>query len=371
MASVCDCAKPLKSQQDVSDKTATDSDDLKKDTKNKYDDKNPSLPDIENKEQSKTNSSTTQPSKQDAYDSPSKELSSFDYRLQKPIDPYTEDNAAVQREADSLRLPPRRYQANGTRHGPAIGTQRATDLHDFASVATLLEAAKFQPIRHQNQPKLSKHRLIVTGNDLRSYRRLPVPEQMLVMVLDYTSVRDLDWQTELLPYLRWAYVERTSLCLIRVGAADAPSELRAERILARNFLVPRLHTALEAAAGKATPLAHGLELALQTLRRALQHGRSTVERAKLVVMTDGRGNVPLEASRLNKIIWPVKRQGIEDALKIAKQIGIINNVKLEVIFLNPNPKQYTLLPWDFKEALGADMFLFSSAETANQTKEMQ
>ncbi|RKZ93495.1 MAG: hypothetical protein DRR19_00970 [Candidatus Parabeggiatoa sp. nov. 1] len=317
------------------------------------------------KEEPKINSSTQPSTEQKAYESPSTEFSPV------AVDPYElEDKAVVQREAESLRLPPRYYRALGVMHGSVIGTQRATDLQDLAWVPSLLEAARFQLIRRQqNQHPLPKNQLIVMGSDLRSYRRLPVPEQMLAMVLDYTSVRDLDWQSELLPYLRWAYVERTSLCLIRVGAADAVEELRAERILARNLLVPRLQIALEAVAGKATPLAHGLELAYQTLRRALQQGRSTVERARLVVMTDGRGNVPLAASHINQITWPVKRQGVEDAMKIARQIRTLN--KVEVILLNPNPKQYTLLPWELKEALDASMFLFSSSEDTKANYETE
>jgi magnesium chelatase subunit D len=116
--------------------------------------------------------------------------------------------------------------------------------------------------------------------------------------------------------------------------------------------VPRIRMGLESAAGRATPLAHGLDLALQTLRHALQHGRSTVGRAVLVVISDGRGNVPLESSRLNQMpTQPVKRQGIEDALAVAGQIRSLKQV--EAIVLNPQPKHYADLPVKLALALGA------------------
>ena len=89
-----------------------------------------------------------------------------------------------------------------------------------------------------------------------------------------------------MPYLNWAYVERASMCLIQVGAKNTRNDLQAERVMAHSLLMPRINAGLEAERGKATPLAHGLDLALKTLRHTLQHGRSTVREAMLVVVTD-------------------------------------------------------------------------------------
>ena len=139
--------------------------------------------------------------------------------------------------------------------------------------------------------------VIIRHGDLRSYRRIPVPEKMLVLLLDYTALRDCKWDEALIPHLQWAYTERACIALIRVGAADAVHELRADRLMARSLLVPQVDKALAAGPGRASPLAHGLDFALQTLRHALQHGRAAITQARLVVLTDGRGNVPLEASR--------------------------------------------------------------------------
>ena len=115
----------------------------------------------------------------------------------------------------------------------------------------------------------------------------------------------------LLPYLRWAYVERATVCLVKVGARGAPTELQAERLVARSLLVPKISQALDEPSGLATPLAHGLDLALQFLRHALHQGRQGVRSAWIVVLTDGRGNVPLKASQTGQLDWPVpgRRRG--------------------------------------------------------------
>lgn len=193
--------------------------------------------------------------------------------------------------------------------------------------------------------------LILQPTDLRRYRRAVVPEQMLALVLDHTCLQDCQWQESLLPYWQWAYEERASVCLIQVGAANAHSELQAEKITADKILVPRIRSSLGVGRGRATPLAHGLDLVLQSLRHALQHGRSAVQQAVLVVISDGRGNVPLESSRTGKITSPVGQQGIEDALQVARQIAGLKEVKSVV--LNPQPKHYKDLPVKLAQALGA------------------
>lgn len=284
------------------------------------------------------------------------------------IEPYMEDTVIPEREAASLRLPPRRFKAASLDRGAIIGVEPTPVPRDLALVSTLLESAKYQALRWQalkEKPNpspwvtnlLDKRQvnghvpLILQAGDLRRYRRAAVPEQMLALVVDYTSLKECQWQGALLPYLQWAYVERASVCLIQVGAADAQDELRAEKREADNILVPRIRNRLEVNAGRATPLAHGLDLALQTLRHRLQHGRSTVQKAVLVVITDGRGNVPLDASRAGKVTPPVGRQGIEDAMAVAQQIAALKGV--EAVVLNPQPKHYGDLPVELALALGA------------------
>ncbi len=263
--------------------------------------------------------------------------------LNAPPDPYPEYHTPRE-DAASLRLPPRRFRTPG--RGAIVGVEPATVPQDIAWVSTLLEAAKYQAIRQRGVGE----RLVVRSPDLRRYRRAAVPEQMLLLVLDHTCLRDCQWQAAVLPYLQWAYVERASVCLVQVGAAGL--ELQSQKIAAQSVLVPRIRAGLEQGGGRATPLAHGLDLALQTLRQALQHGRSAVQQAVLVVVSDGRGNVPLAASRTNqKPTQPVKRQGIEDALVVAEQIRLLKHI--EAVVLNPQPKHYADLPVKLALALGA------------------
>jgi magnesium chelatase subunit D len=291
-------------------------------------------------------------------------------------DPYPEDTTPVQRESASLRLPFRRFKNAVPGRGAIVGVEPATVPQDLAIVSTLLEAAKYQQMRRSallEQKKTpgelvdsgvdiesnGKPLLILQPTDLRRYRRAVVPEQMLVLVMDYTCLRECQWQQALLPYLQWAYVERASLCLIQVGAASVTHELQAEKIVAQNVLVPRISNGLEVSGGQATPLAHGLDLALQTLRHALQHGRSAVQQAVLVVVSDGRGNVPLKASQMNqKPEKPVNRQGIEDALQVAQHIAGLK--KVEAVVLNPQPRYCADLPVNLAQALGAKIAVIPS-----------
>lgn len=266
-----------------------------------------------------------------------------------PPEPYPEDAAPVSREAEALRMPPRRYRASTTSEGPIIGTRRATNLEDLALVSTILEAAKFQRFRVSLSE--SHAQFSITRTDLRSYRRAPLPEEMLVLLLDYTCLQGTqNWPEALLSHLQWAYIERAAVCIVQVGANSAKNPLRAEQVTERSLLGREIGFALQSNAGIATPLAHGLEIALHSTRAALQTGRGSVQRVRFVVLSDGRGNVPIEASRVGALTWPVSSEGVEDALKIARGLRVIKAVNS--FFLNPNPQQYAELPLLLAEELG-------------------
>ncbi len=308
--------------------------------------------------------------------------------------PYIEDNAPMEREIASLKLPPRRFKSKTIARGTIIGVEKTTTAQDLAIVRTLLEAAKFKKIRQKNiappqtllksdppQPPLIRgenQKLKILPTDLYRHRRAPVAEQMLMLLLDYTCLEYCQWEEQLFPYISWAYTQRASVGLIQVGIAPDsilfkgdeskfkinPEELRAKKISAQSILVPSLSIALDVEKtkkGKATPLAHGLDLTLQTLRHALQHGRNIRQKAILVVISDGRGNVPLEASHLGKIKPPVGRKGVEDALEVARKISNLDNV--ETVLLNPQSKQYPELPLLLAKALGAKVVPIPPVET--------
>jgi magnesium chelatase subunit D len=273
-----------------------------------------------------------------------------------PSGPYREDRVKLEREAASLHWPPGRGREALSARGPVVGVWRSGQVHDLALVSTLLEAAKYQPVRRRAHPSAAG-RLLVSAADLRSYRRAPPDEPLLVLLLDYTSLRDCQWDEALMPYLRWAYVERAGVCLIQVGEAGAPNPFQATRLQAPSLLVPRVLTALEAGsgqAGQATPLAHGLELALQSLHRARQACRAARRQFLFVLLTDARGNVPLEASRAGRRPdRPITREGVTDALQVARSFQARGNVR--TIFLNPQPQHHAELPLELAQALGADV----------------
>lgn len=265
--------------------------------------------------------------------------------------PYVQDHLPPEREAASLRLP---YGIRGKGHvtrGPIIGVEMAIDLHDLAIVATVFEAAKYWPLRQAIGGR-DMTQLEIRRKDLRQYRRMPLPETLLVLLIDYTSLRRCQWEEALLPHLEWAYVSRAGVALVRVGAKDARHELQAERYLGRSLLDPQIDAMLEAQPGRATPLAHGLDIALQTLHHAMQHGRSAVSHVRLVVISDGRGNVPLGASQTGDVRTPVRREGIDDALRVAQAFGDLPRV--EVFFLNPQPSQHSELPIALANAMGVE-----------------
>ncbi|MFE3743430.1 hypothetical protein ACFXPP_34415, partial [Streptomyces sp. NPDC059134] len=264
-----------------------------------------------------------------------------------PRTPYPEDRTPPLAEFASLRTPWRRTAGPGAARGPVIGVRRPHDLRDLAFVPTVIEAAKFQAVRGRPE------RLAIAPADLRGYARAPEPERMLTLVLDHTCHADWNWHAALEPFLHWAYVHRASAQVVEVGAATAVSELRAESFTARSVLDPRIPAALARPPGRATPLAHGLEQAGQALRRAFQHHRAGLVEAWLVVATDGRGNVPLDASRRDRPgPEPAGRTGIDDALAVAGRISAMDRTRLHCVVVDPGARPYADLPFLLADALG-------------------
>ena len=285
--------------------------------------------------------------------------------------PYREDEIEPQREPFSLRLPWVSHGATASGRGDIVGVQRASDLRDLAVVETVFEASKFQRIRRLHVPSFSGGApLLLSPVDLRQYRRAVEPEQLLALLLDHTCRNDWVWLDALLPYLRWAYTSRAKVCLVQVGRRAAPDQLQAERTMARNVLDPRVRAALDAPPGSATPLAHGLDLLFQAIRHVLQHGRTTVRGAWLVVVTDGRGNVPLEDSRAGSDrspiasgdSYPIGRTGVDDALRVAEQLRSLKRV--QKVLIDPAPTPYPELPTTFAESLGAVLVAGRTADVS-------
>ncbi|GII62345.1 magnesium chelatase [Sphaerisporangium krabiense] len=259
--------------------------------------------------------------------------------VETPREPYPEDHADPDHDAYPLRLPPYRRAGGGPARGHPIGTRPARDLRDIAVAATLLEAAKFQAVRREERdgPCRDGDRLLVEPVDLRGHRRAPRPGSLLLLLLDHTCHRGWDWYEPLAPYLRWAYAARAPVAVVEVGAADAPDELRAEMFAARGVLDPRVATAMERPPGRATPLAHGLTLAGRALRHGTRQGDAAIVDALLVVVTDGRANVPLAAGLAGRMPERVAAEGVQDAVEAARRISALRRVRSVVIDPGPRP----------------------------------
>lgn len=267
--------------------------------------------------------------------------------------PYLEDDSPAMRELEPLKIPIASARSPRSGFGHPIGTQPAATLEDISLFGTVFEAAKFQNYR-RNLPQFKNElpHFRIWLSDLRSYRRVPVPQYQLICAIDFTCLQDREWENALIPHLRdWAYVNRASISIIRIGAKGAKEPLRSQLVTARNLLAPEVFQALEAEAGAATPLAHGLDLAARTARAALQHGRNQMVRVRLVVLSDGRGNIPLQASLDGVLNHRVSYEGIEDALKAAKVLGEIP--RLEIVLLDPQPMFYPDKVAELAEAMGA------------------
>ncbi|AVH56535.1 MULTISPECIES: magnesium chelatase [Streptomyces] len=260
--------------------------------------------------------------------------------------PYPEDDAVALREFMPLRNPWQRRSGPASARGAVVGTRRAHDLRDLALLRTVREAAVHQRIRGYED-------FTVAPVDLHSNLRAPAPERLLTLLLDHTCRGDWDWQDALTPFLQWAYTARAALHVIEVGGADAADELRAESFAARGVLDPRLMTALYRPRGRATPLAHGIEQAARTMRQAFRRQGSALAEAWLVVVTDGRGNVPLRASHTGRLHGPVAARGIEDSLTAAAPIAALDRGRLRVAVVDAARRPYGELPFALAETLGA------------------
>jgi len=265
---------------------------------------------------------------------------------------YPEDDTQFLREFHPLRIPWLRRPEPSSARGTVTGVRSATVLRDLAFVATVVEAAKYQKLPGRRALReQGDGRLVVLRSDFRSYVRLPVAERMLVLLLDHTCRGGWDWRTALAPYVQWAYTGRAAVCAVEIGSRDAVDELRADHFVARSVLDPRVSAALHRPAGRSSPLAHGLTITDQLLRRAFQQ-RSNLIEAWLVVVSDGRGNIPLDTSMSGRLVGPVRRAGIDDAMTAAGRIGAMGRLRLHAVVIDAGRQPYPDLPFLLSDALG-------------------
>ncbi|GAB3831886.1 hypothetical protein GCM10027610_023010 [Dactylosporangium cerinum] len=232
---------------------------------------------------------------------------------------------------------PGRRQAS-RRDGVIIGHERGNDLEDLAIIPTLFAAAR----RRRWSAGGRAGGLRIARIDLRRHRRRHDSEHALVLVLDHTARRGWDCGPGLAPHLRWAYDRSSTVSLVEFGHADCVDELRPERYRARTIVDPRVVVSLTRAPGSASPLAAALRLASEELRGVMRRGWAPVRTARLVVVTDGRGNVPLEATAEGRVNGRVGRQGIDSAISVATEVAVLQRVDSFVVA--PDAEQYPSSP---------------------------
>jgi magnesium chelatase subunit D len=267
---------------------------------------------------------------------------------------YAEDDYGSLPEYASLRGPWTSHSRPRARHGRITGTEPTQSLSEMAVVPTAFEAAKFQPLRRRHDPLASGQGLIIWGADLRRYRYLPRPDTAVVLVLDHTCRHDWsssDFAEALAPYLRWAYVRHAALSVVELGYRGAANEFRATVYRASTVLDGRVSAMLRRAPGRATPLAHALDLSVQEMRRYLRHADVVAENSWLVVVSDGRGNIPLEASQRGQAPGLVTRGGVTDALLAARAMRALPSVR-KVVLPPPKLTYYASLPFELAAEMG-------------------
>jgi magnesium chelatase subunit D len=95
------------------------------------------------------------------------------------------------------------------------------------------------------------------------------------------------------------------------------------------------------------------------IQRSSNHGRSAVRRITFLAVTDGRGNVPLSASRHGSLSGVVAREGVEDAMLQAELLG--NEGRVRSVVLDPGPTTLRDLPLLLAARLRAEVLPLATA----------
>ena len=274
----------------------------------------------------------------------------------------------------SLRSPRRGRGGGHGPRGPVVGVKPVDSpagLRDLALCATVIQSGLSRAVRAR-QPRpprgsrpgtpsvrdAAENGWFLHAHDLRQFHRRAARRSTLVLVLDHTCLPGWRWSALLAPHLHWAYQESATIGVVEFGHRDTADELAAHSVHARDLVDPRVARSVSGREpGRASPLAHALDLAARQLRRAVRACGQDGE-IRLVVLTDGRGNVPLAASLLGRPpASPVRREGVEDALRAARILSGLGRTRVHRYLLGPQPHQYPGLLYDLADALDADLHL--------------
>lgn len=257
--------------------------------------------------------------------------------------------------------------------GPVVGDKpldSSAALHDLALAATLVRGSMRRAQQRQGARDGEAlgagafSDLSIRPTELRQRRRSPRTRAGLVLVLDHSCLAGWAWPAALAPHLQWAYQASASVTLIECGHHATPNEFVAHRVRVRSLADPAVGRALSGLApGRATPLAHALDLAAVELRRWTRAGEDV--RVRLVVATDGRGNIPLAASsRGRSPSAPVHREGVEDGFRAAESIRPLIRPQHGCHLIGPATDHHPELLVELALRLGAELRRFRVGDRA-------
>ncbi|MBK6689069.1 MAG: magnesium chelatase subunit D [Deltaproteobacteria bacterium] len=187
--------------------------------------------------------------------------------------------------AGAARSSPHRGRRVGVRRGLPIAGQRLNVLE------TLRAAAPWQPLRRQERGETSG-RILIRADDFRINRYQEHAETTTIFAVDASGSAALQRLAEakgaVEQVLADCYVRRDHVALIAFRGEGAALLLPPTRSLVR---AKRSLAGLPG--GGATPLAAGIDAALQQALDARRRGQTPV----IVVISDGRGNVARDGKR--------------------------------------------------------------------------
>lgn len=194
-------------------------------------------------------------------------------------------------------------------------------------IATLRAAAPWQKLRRDSAPDRAGQALLVAPPDLHVKRSKELSDRLLIFAVDASGsaavarLAEAKGAVELL--LAGAYSRRDHVALLTFRGTGASLLLPPTR-----SLVQTKQRLRGLPGGGATPLGHGLQLALTTATQARGRGMTPT----LALLTDGRGNIALDG-RADRVLAE------EEAIRLARAIRIagLSAVVIDTA-TRPNPK---------------------------------